>query len=248
MELNGRLKNVMLRRLKSEVEDLPEKIRQVRHVALHSTEMATYRKKEQELWEKIAPLLYQIDMRKQQEILMALQTLKRYASLAKTPLTIEVLREVLEAGGKVVLFSEFLDSLNALQTVLQRESFATYRVDGSVTGQHRFDQVKGFQEYKGPAVFLGQIRAAGIGITLNSASTVVFNDFAWNSATHRQAEDRIHRIGQKETCIMIYVSAKDTIDEEIIQILLKKIDVISTVLDEHEDFAEILNDMRKKME
>ncbi|HUS98686.1 MAG TPA: SNF2-related protein, partial [Candidatus Thermoplasmatota archaeon] len=142
MELNGRLKNVMLRRLKTEVEDLPAKIRQVRHVALHSTEMATYRKKEQELWAKIAPLLYQIDRKKQEEILMALQTLKRYASLAKTPLTMEILREVLEAGGKIVLFSEFLDTLNALQNVLKKEQFATYRVDGSVTGEHRFEQVK----------------------------------------------------------------------------------------------------------
>lgn len=246
MELNGRLKNVMLRRLKSEVEDLPQKIRQVRHVALHSQEMIAYRKKEKEIWEQIQPLLAQIDAKRQQAILMALQTLRRYASLAKTPLTMEVLREVLEGGGKVVVFSEFLKSLDALENVVNKEKYKTFRIDGSIRGEQRHEQVSGFQNHDGPAVFLGQIRASGIGITLTASSTVVFNDFAWNTATHRQAEDRIHRIGQKECCTIIFVSAKDTIDEQIVGILLKKIDVISTVLDEKEDISEALNNVLDK--
>jgi SWI/SNF-related matrix-associated actin-dependent regulator 1 of chromatin subfamily A len=81
---------------------------------------------------------------------------------------------------------------------------------------------------------------------LTASSTVVFNDFAWNTATHRQAEDRIHRIGQNESCTIVYISARDTIDEQIVQVLLKKIDVISTVLDEKEDISEALNNVIDK--
>jgi len=251
MELNQRTKHMMIRRKKDEVEDLPEKTRQIRYISLTNEQMRAYREKEKEIWPQIEPYLNDINTKlgenSQQHIFMILQTLRRQASLFKIPLTMEIIHEALNSENKIVVFSEFLGVLDTIEQHLKKEKHKTYRVDGNVRKKDRYHQVNEFQGYNGPAVFLAQIRAAGVGITLHSASIAVFNDFAWNAATHRQAEDRIHRIGQKKSCHYIYVSAKGTVDEDIIDLLLRKIEVISVVMDEEEQMKGMLDNISQRM-
>jgi SWI/SNF-related matrix-associated actin-dependent regulator 1 of chromatin subfamily A len=104
-------------------------------------------------------------------------------------------------------------------------------VDGGVKGRQRQQAVDAFQHKDNVRLFLGNIRAAGIGITLTAADTCVFTDLPWTPGDLVQAEDRIHRIGQKETAFIYYLVAYDTIEEKLCKLLQRKQSILEEVLD-----------------
>ena len=151
-----------------------------------------------------------------------------------------------ETDEKLVLFAIHRRCIEALQ---RRVNAKSVTVDGSVTGRDRFAAVEQFQKNKQTRVFIGNLKAAGIGITLTAASTVAFLELGWRPGDHTQAEDRIHRIGQQKTAWINYLIAGDTIDEELCKRLQEKQKTISKVLDGsadngglnlHDDLIQIL--------
>ena len=105
------------------------------------------------------------------------------------------------------------------------------KVDGSVTGANRDKAVQAFQNDDNIRLFIGNINAAGVGLTLTAASSVAFIELPWSPALLDQAEDRCHRIGQKDTVNIYYLLGVDTIEERIVKMLDSKRKILDTVLD-----------------
>ena len=93
-------------------------------------------------------------------------------------------------------------------------------------------------------VFIGQIKAAGVGLTLTKAEIVIMNSLDWVPGNHEQAEDRAYRIGQKETVNIYYMLIDETIDTLIWYILNEKRKIIGTIMGEDE----IINEFLKNIE
>ncbi len=150
----------------------------------------------------------------------------------------DILEESLENNHKVLLFSQFTTILGTIREKLRKKGIKTIYLDGSVPSQQRMNLVKEFNEGE-PAVFLISLKAGGTGLNLTSADMVIHFDPWWNPAVEEQAEDRAHRIGQKNTVEVIKLIAKGTIEEKIYNIQEKKKEIIDKVLDgeEHTDLT-----------
>ena len=206
-DLSEKMSNVMLRRTKDEVLDLPGKNRITRRTIVPTT-LANKGFKD----------------------IGELSKLRGQLARAKAAATIEATKDVLEAEDKVVVFSAYLDVLNDLQAALTKADIGWVRVDGSVVGAARQQAVKRFQTDPNVRVFIGQIIAAGEGITLTKARTVIFNDYAMVPAYHAQAEDRIYRIGQTSTqpVSIVYMRSNAVLDEVIGKMLRTKMAMIDS--------------------
>ena len=99
--------------------------------------------------------------------------------------------------------------------------------------KNRAEEVRRFQSDDNCRVFIGQIAAAGLGITLTAASTMVFYSLDYSMSNFDQAKARIHRVGQNENCHYIYLIARDTVDRKILRSLRDKIDLAKTLVDDY---------------
>jgi SNF2 family DNA or RNA helicase len=111
----------------------------------------------------------------------------------------------------IVVFSQFKGSIRLLEERCKKAGISLATLTGDTPQRDRADNIRGFQEGK-YQVFAGTIAAGGVGITLTRASTVVFLDRAWSPSQNRQAEDRLHRIGQKNAVQVIDIMARSTVD------------------------------------
>ena len=204
-DLSAKMSDAMLRRTKDEVLDLPGKNRIERRVIVPS---ALANRGFKDIGE--------------------LSKLRGQLAAAKASATIEAVKDVLEAEDKVVVFSGYIKVLDDLQKALTEAGIGWVRVDGSVTGAARQRVVKDFQTDPKVRVFIGQILAAGEGITLTKARTVIFNDYALVPAYHAQSEDRIYRIGQTSTqpVSIVYMESNATLDEIVGDMLKHKMAMI----------------------
>ena len=141
--------------------------------------------------------------------------------------TIEFIENTLEQEKKIIVFSNFTNSLNKIYEHFNKISV---KLDGSSTAKQRQESVDEFQTNDKIKVFVGNIKAAGVGITLTSANVVIFNDLSFVPADHSQAEDRAYRIGQKNSVSVLYPIFENTIEGIIYDMLDRKKKIISTVL------------------
>jgi SWI/SNF-related matrix-associated actin-dependent regulator 1 of chromatin subfamily A len=107
-------------------------------------------------------------------------------------------------------------------------------LDGRMSKDRRQQSVDRFQNEDKVKVFIGNIKAAGVGITLTAADTVIFNDLSFVPADHSQAEDRAYRYGQKNSVLVYYPVFENTIEMTIYNILQKKKDIIDQVMGDGE--------------
>ena len=97
----------------------------------------------------------------------------------------------------------------------------------------RDEQIRKFQNDDNCKVFIGQIAAAGLGITLTAASTMVFYSLDYSMSNFEQAKARIHRVSQKNDCLYIYLIAKGTVDGKILKSLRQKVDLAKLLVDDY---------------
>lgn len=238
---------VMIRRLKSEVlPDLPAKVRSIIPIATISDE---YRKAEEDFigWlkkkkgEKVAKKAVFA------EALVKIEKLKQLAVEDKLKSSIDWIKDFLESGEKLVVFATHK---NVIDKLIKTFKNIAVKVDGSVTGEKRNKAVKKFNGDDSVRLFIGNIKAAGIGLNLHTAcSNVCFLEIGWTPADHDQAEDRVHRIGQEAESINIwYLLTTGSIEENIIELIDKKRQVLSEVLDGKEvDSDSILSELLNKI-
>lgn len=135
---------------------------------------------------------------------------------------LDAVMEIIESTGQqVVVFSQFSQMINLLAKRLEAKGITCGKFIGDTPQIERSKILSGFQDGK-IQVFAGTISAGGVGITLTAASTVIFIDRSWSNALNLQAEDRLHRIGQKSAVQVIDIIANDTIDAKRIKVIQKK--------------------------
>jgi hypothetical protein len=153
-------------------------------------------------------------------------------ALAKLPAAIEQLKN---ANGKCVIFAHHLDVIDGLREALEGEGGVVV-ITGDTKVEERQAIVERFQSDPSVRFFIGNMRAAGVGITLTASSHVVFVELDWTPAIVNQAEDRCHRIGQKDSVFVQHLVIDDSIDAKIAKALVAKQAIADAALDdEHEE-------------
>jgi SNF2 family DNA or RNA helicase len=132
---------------------------------------------------------------------------------AKLAALLELLEPLMEEGQKVLVFSQFVEMLEIIETETKSRDWTTFKLTGDT--DDRGPLVNSFQNHEGSAVFLISLKAGGSGLNLTAASYVVLFDPWWNPAVEAQAIDRTHRIGQKQTVFAYRLIIKGTIEEKI---------------------------------
>lgn len=231
-ELHDKLINsIMIRRKKIDVlPELPAKVRSFIPMALTNTK--EYNRAEADFinWVSINKGLKAAERAGRAEQLSKVGALKQLAAKGKQKGAIDWVNDYLEVNDKLVLFAVHKKTVTALMTKLKK--FNPVKIDGSVSAINRDKAVKSFQNDSKCRVFIGNIAAAGEGITLTAASAVAFIELPWAPAELDQAEDRVHRIGQKADSVNIYyLLAKGTIEQKISKLLDEKRKVMDAVLD-----------------
>ncbi|GHU82208.1 hypothetical protein FACS1894196_0150 [Clostridia bacterium] len=152
-------------------------------------------------------------------------------SKAKLNALADILEEAQQEGKKLVVIARFVAELNAIRALLEKEKIGHSLIMGGV--KDREEQVRRFQQDPDCAVFVGQIATAGLGITLTAASTMVFYSLDYSMSNFEQAKARIHRVGQARPCTYLYLTAKGTVDEKVLEALQSKADLARTLVDDY---------------
>jgi SWI/SNF-related matrix-associated actin-dependent regulator 1 of chromatin subfamily A len=235
-ELRERTQSHILRRLKEDVLDLPDKIITPVYLRLKSKDyeelMGEYFNWYDNNSEESSSLTIQFGK---------LMKVRKVIAEEKVKNTIELAENIIEQGKKVIIFTNFTDTL---RTIYEHFGKQAVYLDGSCSKPHRQKAVDDFQENDKIKVFVGNLKAAGVGITLTSAEAVIMNDLSFVPAEHAQAEDRSHRIGQKNSTSVYYPLFENTIEGVIYDILNRKKKIISTVMgDDIMDDASAIEEM-----
>ena len=162
------------------------------------------------------------------ETLTKIEGLKQLAVEGKMEGVISWVRDFLESGEKLVIMAVHKFVIDRL---MQEFGKMAVKIDGSVTQNKRQEAVEQFQQSDKIRLFIGNIKAAGVGITLTASSNVAIIELPWVSGDLLQCEDRCHRIGQKNTVNIYYLLAANTIEETIAEMLDKKNKVLTKILD-----------------
>uniref|UniRef100_A0A453QXU2 DNA excision repair protein ERCC-6-like protein n=1 Tax=Aegilops tauschii subsp. strangulata TaxID=200361 RepID=A0A453QXU2_AEGTS len=120
----------------------------------------------------------------------------------KLSFIMSLLRNLLEEGHHVLIFSQTRKMLNLVQQVISVEGYKFFRIDGTTKISERERIVKDFQEGSGTPIFLLTTKVGGLGLTLTKADRVIVVDPAWNPSVDSQAVDRAYRIGQTKDVIV----------------------------------------------
>lgn len=145
----------------------------------------------------------------------------------------EILQRIYKHFEKKIYFngSKKITSQQAGNRLNDKPTNYAVMIRGATGTNARHHIIQRFQKSEETRLFIGQIQAAGTAITLTAASTVAFAELNWSPANHVQAEDRVHRIGQKNYVKAYYLVAKDTIETDLCKIIQKKARLISKVLE-----------------
>lgn len=224
-ELRELTKNVVLRRMKTDILDLPEKIVTPVFLELSS-----------KMYDEELEEFVRISKEKKEEdtisiTLNRLMKVRQLISYEKIPYTCELIDKCIEQGKKVIVLTNFTMTLDMLHEKYKKTSVV---LDGRMSKDRRQESVDRFQTEDKIKVFIGNIKAAGVGITLTAAEVVIMNDLSFVPADHSQGEDRAYRYGQKNSVLVYYPVFENTIEKVIYNILQKKKGIIDQVMGDGE--------------
>jgi len=219
-ELHWILSTLMVRRLKKEVlNNLPPKRRQ-----------KVFIKADPDIIGEIKKVKTQIKGRK--------GTLDAYTMTGKAKIegACEYISDLLDIDQKFIVFAYHYDMMNKIESLMKEKHVEYIRIDGNTQQDKRYDYVNNFQHNENCKVAILSIVAASTGITLTSASLVIFAELTWTPSIMIQAEDRAHRIGQNNDFVDIkYLYGPETLDDFILDRLQKKLTIVSTTLDDKKE-------------
>ena len=243
-ELNTKLRqNCYIRRTKDEVlKELPDKSRNIVHLEPGGKGYREYVSAEDDLVLFLREHGYKA--KDSSEHLARTQVLKRLAAWSKMDAVEEWIDSFLEScDRKLVVFAHNVDVVDHLA-----EKYGNLRISGRDNLDERQAAVDAFQADPKARVIVLNLQAGGVGITLTAGSDVVFVQMGWTPAEHDQAEDRCHRIGQKNNVQAWYLLASGTIDEDIYDLVDAKRVVVDAVTEGDEIEQEsLIKDLMKRL-
>lgn len=241
-ELQAQLDEIMLRRLKSDVlADLPEKIFVDEYVEMTAKQEQIYK-------EIMMDILSNIDLIKQSnnplaELIRMRQatgytgilssTIKESAKLDRME---ELVDDSIQNGKQVVIFSNWTQITDQILNRLRVRYHDVSVITGETKDAERQEMVNKFQDGKN-RIIIGTVGAMGTGLTLTAGTVEIFMDEPWTMAAKEQAIDRCHRIGQKSNITIYTLLAKNTIDERVHEIVLKKGKMANAIVDNIESVS-----------
>ena len=234
-ELRERTSRQVLRRLKQDVLDLPDKIITPVYLRLKSR-----------LYEELMGEYFdwfRANSEESSSLTLQFSKLTKVRQIIadeKVSSTIELCENIIEQGKKVIVFTNFTQSL---QKIVEHFGKQCVFLDGSCSKVHRQNAVDQFQENDKVTVFVGNIKAAGVGITLTAAEAVVMNDLSFVPSDHSQAEDRAYRYGQNSNVSVYYPIFENSIEGVIYDILSKKKSIFETVMGDNLDKADFVEEV-----
>jgi SNF2 family DNA or RNA helicase len=238
-ELRDRTSKQVLRRLKTDVLDLPDKIITPVYLRLKSKEYEELMGEYYDWYDKnpdeSASLTVQFTK---------LTKVRQVIAKEKINSTIELIENILEQDKKVIVFTNFTETLQAINSHFGKKSVY---LDGSCSPKQRQDAVDRFQNDENIKVFVGNLKAAGVGITLTAAEAVIMNDLSFVPSDHSQAEDRSYRYGQKSNVSVYYPIFENTIEGVIYDILNHKKNIFETVMGDNISRADIVQEIMSKI-
>jgi SWI/SNF-related matrix-associated actin-dependent regulator 1 of chromatin subfamily A len=238
-ELRDRTSKQFLRRLKEEVLDLPEKIITPVYLRLKSKEYETLMGEYYD-W-------YRTNTGENSSLTIQFSKLMKVRQVIaeeKISQTIELAENILEQGKKVIIFTNFTDTLNKLNEHFGKISV---KLDGSSTKPQRQYAVDQFQENDKIKVFVGNMKAAGVGLTLTAAEAVIINDLSFVPGDMSQAEDRAYRIGQKNSVLVYYPIFENTIEGVVYDIVNTKKQNIKIVMGDNIDSGDLVEEIMNRI-
>lgn len=233
-ELQERLGEIMLRRVKDEVLDLPEKTYVDEYVEMTAKQAQIYKEIKLEITANIDqiamannPLAELIRMRQATGYTGILSSVVRES--AKLDRMEELVEEAVANKQQVVIFSNWTQITDEVYSRLCKK-YKVSQITGNTKDADRQLIVEDYQNGK-YNVLIGTIGAMGTGLTLTAGTVEIFMDEPWNDALKKQAEDRCHRIGQTKNITIYTLLCKDTIDERVHELVLKKGRIASAIVD-----------------
>lgn len=265
--LRRMIRPFILRRLKKEVlKELPDKLEEVVYSRMETAQREIYEARVQKLLDSLSRQSQEEYRVGKLQILAELTHLRQLCcdpslvyenyngGAAKVDTCVELVNNAVEAGNKVLLFSQFTSMLDIIRRRLDEAGIGYYILTGSTSKEKRNELVKSFNG-DGPPVFLISLKAGGTGLNLTAASIVIHFDPWWNQAAQNQATDRAHRIGQQQVVTVYKLIMKDTLEEKILEMQERKAGLseeimadgsISEVIGAKEEFMEILRGAAKE--
>lgn len=235
-----RLHSIAFRVTKAECLDLPDITEEIRSVELEDTAAKLYDSIESDSYAKMDESEVTTG-----NILTRLLRLSQISgghltdddgivktvSKAKINALSDIVDSAMEEDKKLVIMARFVPEMDDIQELLEKKKIGYAVVRGGVKDREK--EIHRFQYDDKCRVFVGQIAAAGLGITLTAASTMVFYSLDYNMSNFEQAKARIHRAGQKENCHYIYLVCRNTVDRKVLYALRKKIDLAKMLVDDY---------------
>ena len=237
-ELREQTKNLILRRMKTDILDLPEKMISPLFLEL------TSKMYDEELEEFMRITSDNKEKETISVTLNRLMKIRQLISFEKIPYTCEIIDKCIEQGKKVIVFTNFTMTLDMIHEKYKKNSVV---LDGRMSKEKRQDSVDKFQTQDKIKVFISNIVAGGVGITLTAAEVVIMNDLSFVPAHHSQAEDRAYRYGQKNSVLVYYPIFENTIEKIIYNILQKKKGIIDQVMGDGEYSESFSKDLLKQL-
>lgn len=254
-DLNYHIKPFILRRLKKDVlKELPDKIEQKIVVELTNEQKKVYFAYLQAIKGELEEEIMANGFGKSQiKILAGLTRLRQICchpglfiedykgESGKLIYLEEILKDAIEGGHRILLFSQFTSMLSIIKDMLNKNGIEYMYLDGSTKVKERGRRTQAFNEGDGD-VFLISLKAGGTGLNLTGADMVIHIDPWWNPAVEEQATDRAYRIGQKNTVQVMKFITKGTIEEKIFELQEKKKEMIDKVITEGETLVSKLTE------
>ena len=228
-------RDVMLRRKKSDVlKELKDKVRYKETIDADET---YYKNELNKIWNKLEEEQKnaETEFNKLASYQRAIQSERQAAGVAKLHHVTDFVKNIMEIEESVVVFCHHKYIHKLLHDSLQE--FKPSSIIGGQNDKIRQDNIDRFQNGDTKLMVAG-LRAGSMGINLTRAKYVIFAELDWSPAIHRQAEDRLHRIGQKNTVFAYYLIGKRTLDEHVANILVDKSYEIDAIMDESHDSYE----------
>ena len=228
-ELKMQTAHVYLRRTKDDIGDLPPKYIHERVFELNKEQMAEYKK----LWDEYEAAKLEEDSSKElNKELIEGGLYRKYLSNQMVPNTIKLAEKCLARGEKIVIACCYDDELYTLRDYF-KDKCVIY--NGKMSLKEKDEAIKKFNSDPNVMIFIGNIIAAGVGITLTSSRVVIFNNFSYVPGDNSQFQDRVHRIGQTRDVHIFYQFFKDTQYEKMCNTVLSKSLIINQVIKKEDE-------------